>query len=368
MVATLFTPSAGTLNADDTNASTSFRMVCTPSIASNGSLQVTFQAASATGLTIGHASFGKWAGTASADTTATPIELKFTGASGFTIAANATKTSDLTAHPGFTLTTSDKVVVIFDTTSPGGTRLRGSNANVDMWYNAGSSSWNLQNPPTHTKSAGTDYGIVKIETNDAAGGGSGKAKVWSGSAWVEKPAKVWSGSAWVQKPVKTWTGSAWKTVGSAGPTGPTGKLITSFAPGSGRDDFTGEVGVRINIATTFTASWIGIQYGGGVATGYKVNLYEWFADSLQRTVTIDLTGKALGEWGWAPIAPITFTGGGAGYYALMLETVAGAGKTWANEGPVTMSSQIGNIYATYRAGTMSVTSAGSSYVGLDLGW
>ena len=34
-------------------------------------------------------------------------------------------------------------------------------------------------------------------------------KIWSGSAWAEKPAKVWSGSAWVTKPAKVWTGSAW---------------------------------------------------------------------------------------------------------------------------------------------------------------
>jgi len=34
-------------------------------------------------------------------------------------------------------------------------------------------------------------------------------KVWTGSAWVEKPVKVWTGSAWVQKPVKRWNGSAW---------------------------------------------------------------------------------------------------------------------------------------------------------------
>ena len=38
---------------------------------------------------------------------------------------------------------------------------------------------------------------------------AGYVKVWSGSAWVEKPLKVWSGSAWVQKPVKVWNGSAW---------------------------------------------------------------------------------------------------------------------------------------------------------------
>jgi hypothetical protein len=37
----------------------------------------------------------------------------------------------------------------------------------------------------------------------------GRAKVWNGSAWVEKPAKVWNGSAWVEKPVKFWNGSSW---------------------------------------------------------------------------------------------------------------------------------------------------------------
>jgi hypothetical protein len=34
-------------------------------------------------------------------------------------------------------------------------------------------------------------------------------QVWTGGAWVEKPAKVWSGSVWMQKPVKVWNGSAW---------------------------------------------------------------------------------------------------------------------------------------------------------------
>lgn len=38
---------------------------------------------------------------------------------------------------------------------------------------------------------------------------AGLVKVWSGSAWQEKPAKVWSGSAWVQRPVKHWDGAAW---------------------------------------------------------------------------------------------------------------------------------------------------------------
>lgn len=34
-------------------------------------------------------------------------------------------------------------------------------------------------------------------------------KVWTGSAWVQKPVKVWSGSAWTAKPVKAWSGTAW---------------------------------------------------------------------------------------------------------------------------------------------------------------
>jgi len=38
---------------------------------------------------------------------------------------------------------------------------------------------------------------------------AGRLKVWSGSAWVQKPTKVWNGSAWVEKPVKAWNGSSW---------------------------------------------------------------------------------------------------------------------------------------------------------------
>jgi hypothetical protein len=40
----------------------------------------------------------------------------------------------------------------------------------------------------------------------------GRPKVWTGSAWVKKPAKVWNGSAWVEKPVKVYNGSTWVTV------------------------------------------------------------------------------------------------------------------------------------------------------------
>ncbi|MEV8399227.1 hypothetical protein [Streptomyces niveus] len=34
-------------------------------------------------------------------------------------------------------------------------------------------------------------------------------KVWTGSAWAQKPVKVWSGTGWVSKPVRAWSGTAW---------------------------------------------------------------------------------------------------------------------------------------------------------------
>lgn len=46
----------------------------------------------------------------------------------------------------------------------------------------------------------------------AAPAATGRPKVWTGSAWANKPAKVYMGAGpgWVEKPVKTWTGSTWK--------------------------------------------------------------------------------------------------------------------------------------------------------------
>lgn len=60
--------------------------------------------------------------------------------------------------------------------------------------------------------APTEPGRVLFENeffDDPPAGTGGSIKVWTGSAWVEKPVKVWTGSAWVTKPVKAWNGSAW---------------------------------------------------------------------------------------------------------------------------------------------------------------
>lgn len=39
---------------------------------------------------------------------------------------------------------------------------------------------------------------------------AGRPKVWTGTAYVEKPGKVWTGSGWVEKPWKTWDGTKWE--------------------------------------------------------------------------------------------------------------------------------------------------------------
>jgi hypothetical protein len=195
-------------------------------------------------------------------------------------------------------------------------------------------------------------------------------KVWSGTTWAEKPTKVWNGSAWVAKPVKVWTGSAW-VVKPPVVSGPAASLCTSFTPGApatDRDDFTGEVGVRVNMVANRLVSFLGMRCNTGNSGIHKLNLYEWFADALVATANIDLTGKAAGSWVWAPITPFTLL---VGYYALLKEVVAGSGQMWVNNAPTTFNpTYTGNIYATYRSpgGAMGVTGNDLQFVGVDLGW
>ncbi|KQZ25840.1 hypothetical protein ASD50_20675 [Mesorhizobium sp. Root552] len=168
MATTVFTPSAGVLNGNDTNPNTSFRVRCVLTAASSGKLQVTFTASTATGLTASNASIGKWDGTNNPFTTTVPVELKFGGASGFSIPAGGTITSDLTDHSAaFSLALGESVLVDLDCTSPSGQRYRGSNSNVDTWYALGATGYNLPTPAGYSKLAGVDYAVEKVETDSA---------------------------------------------------------------------------------------------------------------------------------------------------------------------------------------------------------
>ena len=37
----------------------------------------------------------------------------------------------------------------------------------------------------------------------------GSLRVWTGSAWVDRPVKTWTGLSWVIKPIKSWNGTTW---------------------------------------------------------------------------------------------------------------------------------------------------------------
>jgi len=191
-------------------------------------------------------------------------------------------------------------------------------------------------------------------------------KVWSGSAWAEKPAKVWSGSAWVTKPVKVWTGSTWKTTGVVAPSGPTSRLLVSYTPGTDRNDFDGEVGVRLGIgAAGIPITWLGAR-SNGIGGTRTLKLYEWFSGTVQRTATINYTGVATGVYAWTAISPITLAANG--YYALLMVVVAYDGNTWKNPGPVSFAPSIVNVYDSYYAGGLQTGGQNSSFIGLDLGW
>jgi len=170
-MATLFTPSGGVLNGDDNNPNATFRIGCTLAAASNGSIRVTFTAASATGLTVGHASIGKASGIGgSSDCTTVPLELKFAGASGFAISAGQSITSDFLVHSGsFSLAAADTLVVIHDVTSPSGQRFRGSLSNVTGYWKNGTTSWNTQTLVGESSLGALDYDVERIETNDLGG-------------------------------------------------------------------------------------------------------------------------------------------------------------------------------------------------------
>lgn len=172
--ATIFTPSAGALNGDDANSNLSFRIICMASVDSLGKLKVTFASSTVAPLGVSHASIAKWANSGdNADATTTPVELKFSGASGFLITAGGTITSDACDHSSaFGIAAGDGILVIYDvsaTPGQGGERFRGSMTNCTTWFGASEQfSWNVQTVSStemgFTKVANKDYAIAQIDT------------------------------------------------------------------------------------------------------------------------------------------------------------------------------------------------------------
>ena len=116
----VFTAFTQTLTADEAGWSGySMRDITTSTLSAGGAeVRVTFEAPASGSTVADHAAIGVFAGT-NADTNATPVELKFSGSSGFTITNGAQIVSDWAT---LTTTTANKLVVIVDHNgSSGGT-------------------------------------------------------------------------------------------------------------------------------------------------------------------------------------------------------------------------------------------------------
>jgi hypothetical protein len=162
---TLFTASPA-LNGDDANPNYSFR-VCVPITGSTGTqVRVTFRPGSSSSQVVLHAAIGKRdpAEPSYPNTLSTPLELKFSGASGFT-ASVSPMVSDWLTLSGFSLTTGDEAVIIVDNSSPASQRFNGANTGVTTFYQSGT-SWTTADTIGlgFTDLANTNYGIDKVET------------------------------------------------------------------------------------------------------------------------------------------------------------------------------------------------------------
>lgn len=151
--------------------------------------------------------------------------------------------------------------------------------------------------------------------------------------------------------------------------GPSESLLVSYSPGANRNDFTGEVGVRLGIGSvSIPVNWLGVRVLAGNTGTRKLNLYEWFSGNLISTVTVNLSGAVAGQFVWGSISSVTLAANG--YYALLMETTDADGKQWSNGGATTYQSAITNVYSCYRipGNPLATASVNEQFVGVDLGW
>lgn len=152
------------LNADDTNNNTSFRVATVLSASSTGIVKVTIVPGATNQLDIAHASICKAA--TPPNCTTTPVELKFSGASGFT-GATTPQTSDATNHSGsFTLNSGDTAIVIYDITTfnpaEAYEQFNASATNATTYFSSSQQTWNSQNVTGFSALSGYNYGVSLI--------------------------------------------------------------------------------------------------------------------------------------------------------------------------------------------------------------
>lgn len=153
-------------SSDSGNAGLSFRNVVPITGASLGQVRATFKAPAA-GAKVNHAAIGVSTGSVG-NTTATPVELTFAGAHGFTLGANATIVSDWV---NLSALSTDKLVVIFDeaSTGAGGNEATEADTSTVFFYTA-SATYNVATPATASGTIAAVYSVTTIETQAVPAG------------------------------------------------------------------------------------------------------------------------------------------------------------------------------------------------------
>ncbi len=130
-----------TIGTDDTGSSGySHRNLCQGVLSNGTALTVTFKAASTGTWTVAHASVGIQS--SKYNTVSTPVELLFSGSSGFSLAASGTVTSDLTS---LTFNKGDTLIVIVDVTTNNG-KMNTTGGSGERYFLAATSSYNVASP------------------------------------------------------------------------------------------------------------------------------------------------------------------------------------------------------------------------------
>lgn len=153
-----WTPTNALNGADSGNNGFSFRNESTNITISGSRVRVTFTSASNSTWVTSHCSIAKCNSATPPNSDLTPIELLFSGASGFSIAQATSITSDPLNFP---INVGDNLIVVMDTTT-GNEEFSTTNTNSNNWTKAATTSYNQATVSGFSNSANLDRGVAQI--------------------------------------------------------------------------------------------------------------------------------------------------------------------------------------------------------------
>jgi hypothetical protein len=158
--AQIFAPSVALATDQPGNGGSALRIVAKTLTGGGTQVRVTFAAGTTAIFAANHCSIAKVNVATAPNCDATPIELKFGGVSGFSIAANSSIVSDWLP---FVVSAADKLMVIFDCGASADIILSTGQTNADAYALASSASFNLATVSGFAAHLGSDYSVSKIE-------------------------------------------------------------------------------------------------------------------------------------------------------------------------------------------------------------